>query len=126
MVELLYNTGQGRRKTALDAWENEGGSLAADTEQEPLSIDAAQGKLMPRHPHESDAVKNAFYTADSTSHDITGQSSSEHLCPQCKAPLDRVQRRIVDRLASWISPVRRYRCRMKGWSCDWEGNLHTK
>jgi len=126
MVELLYNTGQGRRKTALDAWENEGGSLAADTEQEPLSIDAAQGKLMPRHPHESDAVINAFYTADSTSPDITGQSSSEHLCPQCNSPLDRVQRRIVDRLASWVSPVRRYRCRMKGWSCDWEGNLRTK
>ena len=126
MVELLFSIGQGRLKTALDAWENEGGSLAADTEQEPLSIDAAQGKLMPRHPHESDSVINAFYTADSTSPDITGQSSSEHLCPQCNSPLDRVQRRIVDRLASWVSPVRRYRCRMKGWSCDWEGNLRTK
>jgi hypothetical protein len=38
-------------------------------------------------------------------------------------PLDRVQRRIVDRVWSWISPLRRYRCRMKGWSCNWEGNL---
>jgi hypothetical protein len=61
MVELLFNVGQGRRKTALDAWENEGGSVAADTEKEPFSIDGAQGKLMPRHPHGSDAVKNAFY-----------------------------------------------------------------
>ena len=126
MVELFFNTGQGRQKTALDAWENEGGSLAADTAQEPFSIDGAQGKLMPRHPHGADAVRNAFYAADSVSPDLAGQSSSEHVCPQCNAPLDRVQRRIVDRLASWISPVRRYRCRMKGWSCDWEGNLRTK
>ena len=127
MVDFLFNIGQGRRKTALDAWENEGGSVAADTEQEPFSIDGAQGKLMPRHPHGSDVVRNAFYAADSVSPDLAGQSSSEeHLCPQCNAPLDRVQRRMVDRLASWISPVRRYRCRMKGWSCDWEGNLPAK
>jgi hypothetical protein len=129
MVELLFNTGQGRRKTALDAWENEGGSVAADTAQEPFSIvreNGAQGKLMPQHPHGADAVRNAFYAADSVSPDVSAQSSSEHVCPQCNAPLDRVQRRIVDRLSSWFSPVRRYRCRMKGWSCDWEGNLRTK
>jgi hypothetical protein len=126
MVKLLFNIGQGRHKTALDAWENEGGSVAADTAQEPFALDGAQVKLMPRHPHGSDAVRNAFYAADSVSPDLAGQSYSEHVCPQCNAPLDRVQRRIVDRLASWISPVRRYRCRMKGWSCDWEGNLRTK
>jgi len=126
MVELLFNTGQGRQKTALDAWENEGGRVAADTAHEPLSIDVAQGKLMPRHPHGADAIRNAFYAADSVSPVVAGQSSSESVCPQCNAPLDRVQRRIVDRLRSWISPVHRYRCRMKGWSCDWEGNLRAK
>jgi hypothetical protein len=31
MVKLLFNTEQGRRKTALDAWENEDGSVAVDT-----------------------------------------------------------------------------------------------
>jgi len=126
MVELLFNIGQGRQKTALDAWENEGGRVAAETAQEPFSIDGAQGMLMSRHPHGADAVRNAFYAADSVSPDVSGQSSSGNVCPQCNAPLDRVQRRIVDRLSSWFSPVRRYRCRMKGWSCDWEGNLRTK
>jgi hypothetical protein len=126
MVELLFNIGQGRQKTALDAWENEGGRVAADPAQEPFSIDGAQGKQMPRHSHGADAVRNAFYAADSVSPDVAGQSSGESVCPQCNAPLDRVQRRIVDRVRSWISPVRRYRCRMKGWSCDWEGNLRTK
>jgi hypothetical protein len=129
MVELLFNTGQERQKKVLDTWENEGGSVAADNAQEPFSIvreNAVQGKLMTRHPHGADAVRNAFYTADSVSPDVAGQSSSENLSPQCNAPLDRVPRRIVDRLASWFSPLRRYRCRMKGWSCDWEGNLRTK
>ena len=58
--------------------------------------------------------------------DVAVQSSGERVCPQCNAPLDRVHRRIVDRLASWFTPVYRYRCRMKGWGCDWEGNLRTK
>jgi hypothetical protein len=129
VVELLFKTEQGRWKTALDEWENEGGSVAADTAQEPFPIvreNGAQGKLMPQHPHGSDAVRNALYAADRVSSDVAGQSSRPCVCPQCNAPLDRVQRRIVDRLVSWISPVRRYRCRMKGWSCDWEGNLRTK
>jgi hypothetical protein len=68
MVELLFNTEHGRRKTALDEWENEGGSVAADTAQEPFPIvreSGAQGKLMPQHPHGADAVRNALYTADS-------------------------------------------------------------
>jgi uncharacterized protein with PIN domain len=81
---------------------------------------------MLQHRHGADAARNAFYAADSVSPDVAGHSSSEHVCPQCNAPLDRVQRRIVDRLVSRISPVRHYRCRMKGWSCDWEGNLRTK
>jgi len=129
MVELLFNIGQGRQKTALDAWENEGGRVAADTAQKPFSIvkeNGAQGKLMPRQPHGAHAVRNAFNAADSVRPDVAGQSSRARVCPRCNAPLDRVQRRIVDRVRSWISPVHRYRCRMKGWSCDWEGNLRTK
>jgi len=39
MVGLLLNIEQGRRKIALDTWENEGGSVAADTAQVPFSID---------------------------------------------------------------------------------------
>ncbi len=69
---------------------------------------------------------NALYAADSVSPDVAGQSSRKRACPQCNAPLDSVRRRIVNRLVSWISPVRRYRCRIKGWSFDWEGNLRTK
>lgn len=38
MVQLLFNIDQRRRKTALEAWENEGGRVAADDAQEPLSI----------------------------------------------------------------------------------------
>jgi hypothetical protein len=38
MVELLFHTEQGRRKAALDEWENEGGSVAPDTAQEPCAI----------------------------------------------------------------------------------------
>jgi len=43
-------------------------------------------------------------------------------CPQCgSASLERVQRRLLDRLASLFRPLRRYRCRKLG--CEWEGNL---
>ena len=38
MVELLFNIEQGRQKTALDEWENEGGLVAVDTAQESFSI----------------------------------------------------------------------------------------
>ena len=48
---------------------------------------------------------------------------AEPLCPHCKGPVIRVRRRFVDRLISLLIPVQRYRCRMKGWGCDWEGNL---
>jgi len=129
MVEPLFNIEQGRRKTALDEWENEGGRVAVDTEQEPFSIvreNGAQDKLTPQLPHGADAVWNALYTADGVNQGIAVLASRERTCPQCNSPLDRVRRRIVDRIRSWISPVHRYRCRMKGWSCDWEGNLHTK
>lgn len=85
-----------------------------------------KGELMPQHSHGTNAVWNAFYTANSVSPAVAGQPSREHACPKCNAPLDRVRRRIADRVRSWVSPVRRYRCRMKGWGCDWEGNLRAK
>ena len=47
----------------------------------------------------------------------------ERVCPHCNGPVDRVHRRFVDRLISLVKPVHRYRCRSKGWGCDWEGNL---
>ena len=129
LAELLFNTEQGRRNTALDEWENEGGRVVVDTAQEPFPIDrenAVQGKRMPQHPRGANAVWNALYAANSVNPAVTGQPFRDHACPQCNAPLDRVRRRIADRFRSWISPVHRYRCRMKGWSCDWEGTLRTK
>jgi hypothetical protein len=59
---------------------------------------------MLQHRHGADAARNAFYAADSVSPDVAGHSASELACPQCNVPLDRVQRRILDRLVSWISP----------------------
>jgi hypothetical protein len=37
-----------------------------------------------------------------------------------------VRRRLIDRLVSLLTPVRRYRCHAKGWGCGWEGNLRVK
>lgn len=42
-------------------------------------------------------------------------------CPVCQAPLRRVPRRMIDRVAGLFTSVRRYRCRSFG--CQWEGNL---
>lgn len=47
----------------------------------------------------------------------------EHVCPQCNSSVERVPRRPIDRFASLFTPVHRYRCRLNGWGCDWEGNL---
>jgi hypothetical protein len=33
---------------------------------------------------------------------LLAQSSRARICPQCNAPLDHLQCRIVDRLVSWI------------------------
>ena len=49
--------------------------------------------------------------------------ANERVCPECNAPVERVQRRFIDRLVSMITLVHRYRCRDHGWGCDWEGNL---
>ena len=131
IVERLRNLEQGRRKAALVDWENEGGRVAATdaAEQEPFSIDmetVVWCKSMPPHRHGAEEVVNAPSAAGSVSPDVSGHSSSGRACPRCNGPVDRVRRRIRDRLVSWISPVRRYRCRMKGWGCEWEGNLRMK
>lgn len=47
--------------------------------------------------------------------------TTQRACPHCNGPLDRVHRRLIDRLASLFTPVQRYRCR--NFSCRWEGNL---
>jgi hypothetical protein len=98
-------------------------------EQEPFSIDTetvAWRKTMPPHRHGADEIMSAPSAADSVRPDVRGHSSRGRLCPQCKCPVEPARRRILDRLVNWIMPVHRYRCRMKGWGCDWEGNLRTK
>ena len=44
-------------------------------------------------------------------------------CPVCHAPVDRIHRRFIDRILNLFRPSYRYRCRSKGWGCEWEGNL---
>ena len=53
----------------------------------------------------------------------SGHAAQDRVCPICHGPVDRVRRRFVDRLISFFKPIHRYRCRSKGWGCDWEGNL---
>ena len=49
---------------------------------------------------------------------------SSPVCPECHSSLNRVRRRLVDRLLSFFYPVHRYHCR--SFVCNWEGNLrHT-
>jgi len=56
---------------------------------------------------------------------ITLANHPEHKrrCPKCHGPVDRVRRRLIDRLVSMIRPVKRYRCHDMGRDCDWVGNL---
>jgi transposase len=42
-------------------------------------------------------------------------------CPHCNGRVDRIKRRLFDRIVSLFSPVRRYRCWNHG--CNWEANL---
>jgi len=130
-VERLRNMEQGRRKATFVGGENESGRVAAtDTAgQEPFTNDmqsVVSCKSMPPRRHETEEVMNASFAAGSVNPDVSGHYSRGRVCPLCNSPVDRVRRRILDRLVSWISPVYRYRCRMKGWGCDWEGNLRTK
>jgi predicted RNA-binding Zn-ribbon protein involved in translation (DUF1610 family) len=49
-------------------------------------------------------------------------SYSHHLCPRCGASLDRVHRRLLDRLISRVYRVHRYACTST--ACGWKGLLH--
>lgn len=44
-------------------------------------------------------------------------------CPQCGSKLQRVRRRMVDKLISFLVPVNRHRC--LNTDCRWEGNLRA-
>jgi hypothetical protein len=47
-------------------------------------------------------------------------ASSGLRCPRCNGPIWRIKRRLVDRIVSLLTPVRRYHCSNY---CGWEGNL---
>lgn len=42
-------------------------------------------------------------------------------CPRCGSVVERVARRPIDRLISYLVPVYRYRCRSL--RCGWTGNI---
>lgn len=42
-------------------------------------------------------------------------------CPRCKGQVQRIPRRLIDRLRSLFSPVQRFRC--PAIPCGWVGNL---
>jgi hypothetical protein len=46
------------------------------------------------------------------------------LCPECRASLNRVPRRFIDRLINIVYPVHRYHCR--SFLCGWQGTLRSK
>lgn len=84
---------------------------------EPGKVNRTHWKF-PMHSalHDGNAVSTPLYT-------IRPGDDECHVCPLCHGPVHRIRRRFIDRLESLIKPVQRYRCRMKGWGCDWEGNL---
>ena len=45
------------------------------------------------------------------------------MCPGCLGPTSLVHRRPIDRVLSWFSPRRRFRC--KNADCAWEGTLSS-
>ena len=49
------------------------------------------------------------------------KEQAEFKCPRCDGDLIRIRRRLVDRMVSLFTPVRRFRCVSLG--CTWEGNL---
>jgi hypothetical protein len=130
MIERHRNPGHGHWKTMLDDWENEGGNGAVtDASQRSCPTDTetvARCRPVPPHHHSASDVVSEPSAASDAFTDAVGEIPRGRTCPECNSPADRVRRRPVDRLVSWISPVQRYRCRMTGWGCDWEGNLHTK
>ena len=49
---------------------------------------------------------------------------SSRPCPKCAGVLVRVPRRLIDRVTSIFSPVKRYYCPL--FSCQWKGNLSSE
>lgn len=58
--------------------------------------------------------------------DLNAGLSPFYVCPECNSPVRRVRRRLIDRIVSLITPVRRYRCCAYGWGCNWRGNLRVR
>ena len=112
MIEPFHTPEYGRGKTMLDGRENAGGSVARHKSRLP-------------HRHGAAHTLSVPFTSTGARPRDAGHISVTRVCPQCGSPVDRVRRRIIDRLVSCVSPVHRYRCRMKGWGCDWEGNLRV-
>jgi len=130
MIERHRNSEHGHWKTVLDDWENEGGRGAVtDASQRSWPTETetvARCRAMPPHHHSATDVVSEPSAAIDAHPDAVGEISHRRTCPECNSPAVRVRRRLIDRVRSWIMPVRRYRCRRKGWGCDWEGNLRTK
>lgn len=53
-----------------------------------------------------------------------GEAPSRPACPRCAGAVNRVPRRLMDRLVSALVPVRRYSCRTL--ACHWEGALRDE
>lgn len=64
------------------------------------------------------SVQRARYT------EPYARGDTQRKCPVCNGPVDRIHRRLIDRFMCLFRPAYRYRCRSKGWGCDWEGNLY--
>ncbi len=45
-------------------------------------------------------------------------------CPRCNGPMERIRRRVIDRVASLVLPLRRYRCHH--FACQWEGLVRRR
>jgi hypothetical protein len=54
----------------------------------------------------------------------SGWATQEVRCPRCNGSVDRIRRRLADRIVSLFTPVRRYRC--WNYDCKWEGNLRRQ
>nr|WP_316640567.1 hypothetical protein [uncultured Roseateles sp.] len=61
------------------------------------------------------------YATPSGPGDAPGGPALRPLCPLCKGHVQRIPRRLVDRLMSLFSPVQRFRCQTA--RCRWLGNL---
>lgn len=64
---------------------------------------------------------NTFFENTNDNSMIPVQSNSRS-CPHCGSSyLDRVQRRVIDKVVALAVPLKRYRCE----SCGWQGNLKS-